>query len=132
MEIHSTKGIQFNNHQPQVMGVESRANFSMRKTHQLHMQPARSQSSGLQSTDASHKGTNAVSGFAQVLQNALQQVEARDSTAKKLTARAVYEPDSVELHQVLLAAEKARFTLNFTKTMTDSLVRGFRELTAPR
>ncbi|HNE24497.1 MAG TPA: flagellar hook-basal body complex protein FliE, partial [Leptospiraceae bacterium] len=44
----------------------------------------------------------------------------------------IYDPDSVEVHDVMIAAEKSRFALTLTKTVADGLVRTFRELTQPR
>ena len=68
-------------------------------------------------------------GFAAALNSALGKVEALDVRSQKLTTQAIYDPNSVEAHQVIVAAEKARFALNLTKTLADGFIRGYRELT---
>ena len=70
--------------------------------------------------------------FGQLLAHSLGQVDRLDNEAHELTAKAVYAPDSVELHEVVVAAEKARLALTFTKSMADAVVRTFRDLTNPR
>jgi flagellar hook-basal body complex protein FliE len=67
-----------------------------------------------------------------MLSRALEDVESVDSRSRDLTTKAIYDPDSVEVHDVMIAAEKSRFALTLTKTVADGLVRTFRELTQPR
>ena len=110
----------FPNHMSKIIGVPSA--LPMQSTHALHMQPP-------QKAD---QAENTSSGFAAILQNMIQSVEKTDLESKRLTAQSVYDPNSIEVHKVLLTAEKARFTLNLTKALSDSLVRTFKELTAPR
>ncbi len=70
--------------------------------------------------------------FASALNRALGDVESLDQQSRDLTSRAVYDPDSVEVHTVMIAAEKARFAINLTKTLADNVVRTFRDLSNPR
>ena len=72
------------------------------------------------------------SSFADALTGALSKTEQLDVTAKKLTEQAIYDPDSVDTHTVILASEKARFALNLSKTISDGMIRAFKDLTNPR
>ena len=122
MDIFSTKGVSFPNAYPKVIGSESRVDLPMRTSDPRHMQPGVAPANPERVTE----------GFAAALGQALGRVESLDVRSQNLTARAVYEPDSVEAHEVVLAAEKARFALNLTKTVTDGLIRGYQSLTNPR
>lgn len=124
MEIYSTKGVNFPNGLPKLMGAQSHTSLAMRKTHPLHMLPEHQ-------LDQTEK-TSAKESFASLLESTIQGIEKADAHSKKLSMQAVYDPDSVEAHQVLLAAEKSRFVLNFTKVLADGVIRTFRELSSPR
>ena len=73
-----------------------------------------------------------VSNFSNALTEALGQVEQLDQRSNELTRKSIYDPDSVEVHDVMIAAQKSRFALTLTKTVADGLVRTIRELTAGR
>ena len=122
MEILSTKGVQFPNGMPQVMGARSYNNMVMQTSDDLHMTRAR----------APYDPERVTEGFAAALTQALSKVEKLDVRSKKLTSQAVYDPDSVDVHNLIVAGEKARFALNLTKTMADGLIRSYRELTSLR
>ncbi len=125
MEIHSTKGVIFPNGLAKVVGSQNHSHITMNTNHPLHMQPES------QSPSSSYK-PESKQDFMGILNNALRNVEKLENNTNQLTTRAVHSPDKVEAHQVLLAAEKSRFALNFTKTIADNLVRSFRELSSPR
>ncbi len=122
MNILSTKGVEFSGGQPRVMTAFRSNAFDMKISREEHMVPGRTAP-----VPEAFAGS-----FAQALQEALGGVEKLDKESTALTARAVYDPDSVEAHEVMLAAEKAKFALNLTKTVADGVVRTFRELTAPK
>lgn len=122
MEIFSTKGVSFPNAYPKVFGAQDRTELSMRISDPRHMTP------GVPPVNPERVPES----FASMLGESLRRVEELDVNANKLAARAVYEPDSVEAHEVVIAAEKARFAVNFTKTMADGFVRAYRDLTNPR
>ena len=111
---------------PKVTGVKipKTSPLTMQRSDPLHMLPANTPK-----VETKIEGTNS---FGSLLQKALGQVEKIDAHAKTLTNKAVYDPDAVEAHEILIAAEKSRFTLNLTKSLADSFVRTFRELTSPR
>jgi len=122
MEILSTKGVQFPNGQPQVMGARSYHGLSLQTGETLHMTRAKPPMDPDRVTE----------GFGAMLNNALSRVEQLDVRSKKLTSQAVYDPDSVDLHTLIIAGEKSRFALNLTKTVADGLIRSYKELTTPR
>ncbi|MCP5480837.1 MAG: flagellar hook-basal body complex protein FliE [Spirochaetales bacterium] len=122
MQVYSTPGVSFPNGFPSVQGVESRTHLSMHTSSPRHITRAEAPPSPERVTE----------GFAHSLQEALRRVEAVDNEANELTRRAVFDPDSVDVHEVVIAAEKARFAINFTKTIADGVVRTYRELTNPR
>ncbi len=127
MIINSTRGVNFSSGMPEIMGAKNHTSLSMKTNHHLHMNP-----SGLAlETKGASLASNGQS-FSSLLGNAISGIEKLDSNSKKLSAQAVYDPNSVEVHEVLLAAEKARFALNFAKTLSDGLVRTFKELSSPR
>lgn len=124
MEIFSTKGVSFPNGQPVLPKGRSgtQGGPSLRVDNPLHMTRAG------QAPDPDR----VTEGFAGALNKALGRVEELDTRAQKLTAQSVYDPDSVDAHTVILAAEKARFALNLTKTVADGAIRAYRELTSGR
>ncbi len=67
-------------------------------------------------------------GFADALNRALTSVNNNQVNAEGLVQKLVSEPKSVNLHEVLIAGEKARMSLTFTKTVSDLVVRTYREL----
>ena len=70
--------------------------------------------------------------FGDFLKSSFENLENLDAKSNELSNKAVFDPDSVEIHDVMLASEKARFALNFTKTLSDGLIRTFKELSSPR
>ena len=122
MDITSMKGIQFSSGMPNVVGADRVQQIAMNTSHERHISPA----AGIAPTE------NAAGSFAEVLKTAVGGVEKLDVRSHQLTEQAIYNPDSVEAHQVILAAEKAKFALNLTKNLSDGVIRAYREVTNPR
>ena len=70
--------------------------------------------------------------FAQMTKKALTNVEDLDKHSDSIIRQSVINPDSVEPHEVIIAAQKARLALNLTKTVVEGFVRSYRELTSLR
>lgn len=122
MQIIDTKGVEFPNGMPQVMGSRKYNTMTMRTGNQRHFtRPG--------SPDNSERVSE---GFADLLNQALARVEKLDVHSQKLSSKAVYDPDAVDVHDLVIAGEKARFALNLTKTLSDGFIRAYRELTNPR
>ncbi len=94
----------------------------------------------VQRTDTRHygktneaKSPDEVAGtFADAMKKAFEQVNNQQVEADEMTQKIVFDPNSVELHDVMIAAEKARISLTFAKTMSDGFIRAYRELTQLR
>ncbi len=68
------------------------------------------------------------SSFADALKSALNKVNNLQGESDELTNKMIYDPGSVDIHNVMIAAQKAEIALNFTKTVRDDAIRAFREL----
>ena len=64
----------------------------------------------------------------EVLQKSFEKVNDQQVESDTLTQKIVFDPNSVDSHQVMIAAEKARISLTFTKTMIDGVVKAYRDL----
>ena len=71
---------------------------------------------------------NISESFADVLKKSLEKVNDSQVHADDLTQKMIYNPNSVEAHEVMIAAEKARISLTFTKTVVDGIIRAYKEL----
>ncbi len=131
IEIASTKGVHFPSGFPKVIGAQNNTNTSLRTSHPLHMQVPTSNSIK-ENTSAIQESSSSMKSFGDFLKSSIENVEGLDAKSNELSNKAIYDPESVEVHDVLLASEKARFALNFTKTLSDGLIRTFKELTNPR
>ena len=78
-------------------------------------------------TDQSIPDSPAI-GFAEALNRALASVNDAQAGAEALVQKLVSKPKSVNLHEVLVAGEKARMSLTFTKTISDIVVKTYRDL----
>lgn len=73
--------------------------------------------------------TSDAQNFYSMLMNSIDQVNDKQIEAENLSVKAVAEPGSVQLHDVLIATENARISLTFAKTLVDQAVKTYRELT---
>jgi flagellar hook-basal body complex protein FliE len=48
--------------------------------------------------------------------------------ADNLRTKMIYEPESVDIHQVMIAGQKAEISLTFTKAVRDEAIKSYREL----
>lgn len=67
--------------------------------------------------------------FAAVFQKAVEKVNDLQVNANNMTQKMIYDPNSVDVHELMIASEKARISLTFTKTVADGVVKAYRELT---
>ncbi|PJZ71269.1 flagellar hook-basal body complex protein FliE [Leptospira perolatii] len=70
--------------------------------------------------------------FSEAMRNAFKSVNDLQVEADEMTQKMVFNPNSVDAHEVMIASEKARVALTFTKTLADGVVRAYRELTNMR
>jgi flagellar hook-basal body complex protein FliE len=70
-----------------------------------------------------------VSGsFADSLMKALGKVNDLQVDSEDMAQKMIYEPDSVDIHTVMIATQKAEVALNFTKAVRDEALKAYREL----
>jgi len=73
-----------------------------------------------------------VSEFSQVLKGAFRKVNDLQKNSDELTKALAVRPDTVDIHDVTIAAEKARMALMFTKSIVDRITQAYRELISMR
>ncbi len=68
------------------------------------------------------------SPFASLLLDSLNAVNAQQQTADALAVQAVVDPDSVNTHDVTIAAARANMSLSITKSVVDRVIQAYREI----
>lgn len=76
--------------------------------------------------EAEHTGEGS---FGDMLMNGLSEVSRLDRHHENLSIQAVVDPDSVNPHDVTIAASQASLALNLTRNIVDRVVQGYQEIT---
>jgi len=76
----------------------------------------------------SGKGEDFVSDFAHALKDAFSEVNGLQRKSDELTKALAVRPDTVDIHDVTIAAEKAKLALTLTKSIVDRITQAYREL----
>jgi len=63
-----------------------------------------------------------------MLNKQVGEVNALQLSSDELTQKLAVTPDEVNIHEVMIAAEKAQLAINFTKTIRDKLVNAYQTL----
>ena len=89
----------------------------------------------LKTTNALHYGDNKVqntgkpgASFSDFLNSAINKVNDLQNNSDNLVQKMIYEPESVDIHSVMIAAQKAEITLSLTKSVRDEAIRAFRDI----
>jgi flagellar hook-basal body complex protein FliE len=69
-----------------------------------------------------------VTEFSRALKDAFFRVNSVQKRSDELTKALAVNPDSVDIHDVTIAAEKARLSLMLTKSIVDRVTQAYREL----
>lgn len=69
-----------------------------------------------------------ISDFSEALKDAIFKVNDLQVESGRLTEALATRPDTVDIHDVTIAAEKARLALMFTKSIVDRITQAYREL----
>lgn len=70
-----------------------------------------------------------VSGsFSDMLNSALTKTNDLQVDAEALMQKMIYKPESVDIHQVMIATQKAEIALGLTKAVRDGAINAYREL----
>ncbi len=78
------------------------------------------------------KDDDFISDFGKALVDAFYRVNDLQLESDQLTKALAVKPDSVDIHDVTIAAEKARLALLFTKSIVDRITQAYRELSNMR
>jgi len=76
----------------------------------------------------SGKSDDFVSEFSHALKNAFYKVNGLQQKSNELTKALAVRPDTVDIHDVTIAAEKAKLALMLTKSVVDRITQAYREL----
>lgn len=68
------------------------------------------------------------SSFSDMLSQALGKTNNLQVESEGLTKKMIYEPESVDIHTVMIAQQKAEVAMTFTKAVRDEAIRAYREL----
>ncbi len=75
------------------------------------------------------QGSSAQGGtFASLLLDSLNSVNDQQQTADQLSVQAAVDPESVNTHDVSIAAAKANLSLSITKSVVDRVIQAYREI----
>jgi flagellar hook-basal body complex protein FliE len=66
--------------------------------------------------------------FGRTLRDAFNRVNDLQRDSDRMTRAMAVDPDSVDIHDVTIAAEKARLSLTLTKSIVDRVTQAYREL----
>lgn len=83
--------------------------------------------SRLEVVDHSRAGVPREAGFSQVLGEYLQEVNRLQLDAEAKT-RQLLAGENIELHQVMLAAQKAELALELTQTLRNKVIEAYQEI----
>ncbi len=73
-----------------------------------------------------------VAPFAQVLFNAVENVNQLQQNADELEEKMAVSPEEVDIHEVMIASEKARLGITFMKTIVEKAIRAYNDLVTMR
>jgi len=70
--------------------------------------------------------------FGNLLLDSINSVNAMQQTSEALSIQAVVDPESVNVHDVTIAAAKASMSLSITKNVVDRVIQAYREIQSVR
>ena len=91
----------------------------LRTTHELHNDDKK-----IHRSEADDVSTS----FASMLKGAMNKVNNLQVDAEDVTSQMIHSPESVDIHTVMIAQQKAEVALAFTKSVRDEAVRAYRDL----
>ena len=82
--------------------------------------------------DSSVQPSAASKSFGELLTNSLEDVSQNQITHEQLAIQGIIDPDSVDVHDITIAAAKADLSLQIARNVVDRLISGYREITSLR
>jgi flagellar hook-basal body complex protein FliE len=92
---------------------------NMRTANPLHFQDTQG---------AAREADDVAGSFIDMLKGAIGKVNDLQVQSDELTQKMIYQPESVDIHQVMIAGQKAEISLSFAKAIRDEAIRTYREL----
>ncbi len=77
--------------------------------------------------DASEKD-DVASSFSEMLKGAIGKTNNLQVESSNLMQKMIYQPESVDIHNVMITAQKAEIALTFARSVRDEAIKGYREL----
>ncbi len=77
---------------------------------------------------SSVKGEKVTSSFAQMFNKAIGEVNDLENKSTALATQLAVDPESVDIHDVQIAAEEAEMAVLFTKGLVDRAIRAYKEI----
>ncbi|HPO49165.1 MAG TPA: flagellar hook-basal body complex protein FliE [Spirochaetota bacterium] len=84
------------------------------------------------SESISKSGEKVASAFSEMFNNAFNEVNDLELKSINLTNQMAIDPESVNIHDVQIAAEEAEMAVMFTKGIVDRVIRAYKEITSLR
>lgn len=66
--------------------------------------------------------------FSKVLLNAVDEVNQLQQTSDSMEEKMVLNPEAVDIHEVMIASEKARLSVTYLKSITEKAIRAYNEI----
>ena len=66
--------------------------------------------------------------FSKVLFNAVDEVNQLQQTSDDMDEKMTLNPDAVDIHEVMIASEKARLSVTYLKSITEKAIRAYNEI----
>ena len=76
------------------------------------------------------KGEKVVSSFAESFNNAIAEVNDLEIRSTELATQMADDPESVDIHDVQIAAEEAEMAVLMTKSVVDRAIKAYKEITS--
>lgn len=73
-------------------------------------------------------GDDVSSSFGQLLKGTISRVNNLQVDAEDMTRKMIYQPESVDIHSVMIAQQKAELALSFTRSVRDEAIRAYRDI----
>lgn len=93
---------------------------NLKATHDLHY--------GHRVEDKRKPVEKEVGTFSDILNSAIESVNSQQVQSEELARKMIYQPESVDIHTVMISAQKAELSLTMMKTIRDEAIRAFRDL----
>lgn len=81
--------------------------------------------------DSNRKESQSIN-FGKLLLNKLNEVNDTQLFSHEMTTKLAVAPEEVNIHEVMIAAQKAEMSLSFTKSLRDKIINAYKELIGMR